>query len=34
VTYAVLSQRIRLLDEDIDLPAELLAADGVDTSAL
>jgi hypothetical protein len=34
VSYAVLSQRIRLGDADIDLLAELLAADGVDTSAL
>jgi hypothetical protein len=30
----VLSQRIRLSDADIDLLAELLAADGLDTSAL
>jgi hypothetical protein len=34
VTYAVLSQRIRLTDADLDLLAELLAADGMDTSAL
>jgi hypothetical protein len=34
VTYAVLSQRIRLVDPDVDLLAELLAADGADTSAL
>jgi hypothetical protein len=34
VTYAVLSQRIRLTDADVDLLAELLAADGADTSAL
>jgi hypothetical protein len=34
VTYAVLSQRIRLTNADIDLLAELLAADGVDNSAL
>ena len=34
VRYAVLSQRIRLADADIDLLAELVAADGMDTSAL
>ena len=34
VTYAVLSQRIRLINADIDLLAELLAADGIDNSAL
>lgn len=34
VTYAVLSQRIRLINADIDLLAELLAADGMDNSAL
>jgi hypothetical protein len=34
VAHAVLSQRIRLADTDRDLLAELLAADGVGTSAL
>ena len=34
VTYAVLSQHFRLAHPDIDLLAELLAADGADTSAL
>jgi hypothetical protein len=34
VTYAVLSQRIRLFDRDVDLLAELLAADGRDNSGL
>jgi hypothetical protein len=34
VTYAVLSQRIRLSGAEVDLLAELLAADGVDASVL
>ena len=34
VAFAVLSQRIRLRDSDVDLLAELLAADGGDTSIL
>jgi hypothetical protein len=34
VTHAVLSQRIRLTDADVHLLAELLAAGGLDTSAL
>jgi hypothetical protein len=34
VTYAVLSQHLAMIDADVDLLAELLAADGADTSAL
>jgi hypothetical protein len=34
VAHAVLSQRIRLTDTDVDLLAELLAAAGLDTSGL
>lgn len=34
ITFAVLSAHLRLHEDDVDLLAELLAADGADTSAL